>query len=74
MEPIVNGLKTKYSSCMSMKRVNFHEKRTAWHELILPAGSPEFALLDADKQIIYRWFGFTEEEEFTAVLDPLCSG
>jgi hypothetical protein len=73
MAPIVHGLKTKYSSCMKIERVNFHH-RTPWHELIFPVGSPEFALLDSDEQIIYLWLGFTEEEEFTAVLDPLCSG
>lgn len=73
MEPIVHGLKTKYSSCMAMERVNFHH-HTSWHELLFPSGSPEFALLDSDEQIIYRWIGFTEEQEFAAVLDPLCSG
>ena len=73
MVPIVHGLKKKYNSCMTVERVNFHA-RTSWHELILPAGSPEFALLDSAKQIIERWFGFTEQEEFAAVLDPLCSG
>ena len=71
MEPIVHGLKNKYASCMTLERVNFHQ-RTAWHELILPLASPEFALLDSSKQIIHRWFGVTEEEEFLALLDPLC--
>ncbi len=71
MQPIVNGLKTKYSSCMTLERVNFHE-RTSWHELLLPLASPEFALLDSSKQVIHRWFGVTDEEEFSALLDPLC--
>ena len=57
---------------MTMERVNLHQ-HTAWHELLFPSGSPEFALLDSEEQIIYRWIGFTEEEEFTVVLDPLCS-
>jgi hypothetical protein len=72
MTPIVHGLKTKYSSCLTVKRVNFHQ-HTPWHDFIFPIGSPEFALLDSEEQILYRWFGFTEEEEFTAVLDPLCT-
>ena len=71
MESIVHGLKKKYAGCMKLERVNFHEW-TSWHELIIPLASPEFALLDASKQIIYRWFGVVEEEEFAAVLDPLC--
>jgi len=73
MEPIVNGLKKKYKSCMTLERVNFHQW-TPWHDLIYPLASPEFALLDSSKQIIYRWFGVTEEEEFSDVLNPLCSG
>ena len=72
MIPIVNGLKKKYAACMKLERVNFHE-RTSWHELISPLASPEFALLDSSKQILQRWLGVVEEEEFTAVLDPLCS-
>ena len=72
MEPIVHGLKEKYSSCMSMTRVNFHA-RSAWQELLSPIGTPEFVLLDSSKEIIYRWFGVTEANEFAAVLDPLCS-
>ncbi|HEX6034594.1 MAG TPA: hypothetical protein VFY83_09185 [Anaerolineales bacterium] len=71
MEPIVYGLKKKYSSCMSLERVNFHG-RTEWRELLSPIGTPEFVLLGSSKEIIYRWFGFTEEEEFAAVIDPLC--
>jgi hypothetical protein len=56
---------------MSMKRVNFHAK-SAWRELLSPIGTPEFVLLDSSEEIIYRWFGVTEAEEFAAVLDPLC--
>jgi len=72
MEPIVYGLKEKYSSCMSMNRVNFHAK-SEWRELLSPVGTPEFVLLDSSKQVIQRWFGYTEEEEFAAVIDPLCN-
>ena len=73
MEPIVYGLKKKYALCIKLERVNFHQW-TDWHELIYPLASPEFALLDSSKQILYRWFGVVEEEDFAAVLDPLCSG
>jgi hypothetical protein len=73
MEPIVDGLVKKYASCMKLERVNFH-RESPWHELILPVASPEFALLTSSKEILHRWFGFTEEEEFAAVMDPLCSG
>jgi len=72
MQPIVNGLEKKYGSCMTLERVNFHE-RTSWHELLYPLASPEFALLDSSKQIIHRWSGVTEEEDFAVVLEPLCS-
>ena len=73
MRPIVHGLTRKYSICIKLERVNFHG-RTSWHELIYPLASPEFALLDSSMQILHRWFGVVEEEEFAAVLDPLCSG
>ena len=73
MEPIVNGIKKKYASCMKVERVNFHD-HTPWHDLLFPIGSPEFALLDSSKQILHRWFGVTGVEEFTDLLDPLCTG
>jgi len=71
MDPIVHGLRKKYASCFKFEHVNYHEA-TAWRDLLAPIGSPEFALLDASKQVLHRWFGVTPEEEFSAVLDPLC--
>jgi hypothetical protein len=71
MEPIVHGLEDKYGSCMSMQRVNFHAK-SMWRDLLSPIGTPEFVLLDSSEEIIHRWFGVTEADEFAAVLDPLC--
>jgi hypothetical protein len=72
MRPIVNGIKKEYKSCIKqVERVNFHDK-TSWHELIIPVGPPEFALLDENNIILYRWVGYTEKQEFAAVLDPLC--
>jgi len=71
MTPIVYGLKEKYSSCLNMERVNFHA-HSEWRELLSPIGTPEFVLLKVSKEVLYRWFGFTQEEEFAAVLDPLC--
>lgn len=73
MAPIVNGIKKTYSGCMKLERVNFHEW-SAWHDLLFPLASPEFALLDSQNNILQRWFGVVEAEEFTAVLDPLCRG
>ena len=73
MQPIVNGIKKQYRACLKVERVNFHAK-TQWHELIVPVGSPEFALLDSSENIMYRWFGFTEKEEFAEVLSSLCGG
>lgn len=72
MVPIVNGIKKKYAGCMKVERVNYHEW-TPWHELLLPLVSPEFDLLSASKEVIQRWFGVTDEDEFHAVLEPLCS-
>ena len=72
MEPIVYGIQKKYKSCIKLERVNYHE-RTAWHELLFPIGSPEFALLESSKEVIYRWFGVIGPEEFAEILDPLCS-
>ncbi len=73
MDPIVHGLEKKYRGCMKLERVNYHAK-TAWHELLFPLASPEFALLTSSKEIIYRWSGYTEADEFAEILDPLCSG
>jgi hypothetical protein len=73
MDPIVNGIKKKYSSCMKVERVNFHDW-SSWHDLLFPFGSPEFTLLDSSKQVLHRWFGVTRVEEFTELLDPLCNG
>ena len=71
MDPIVNGLKKEYASCMKVERVNYHEW-TQWHELLSPVGSPEFDLLDSSRKILYRWFGVVDKEEFVTVLKPLC--
>jgi len=73
MQPIVNGIRKQYNVCFKLERVNFHSQ-THWHDLIGPVGSPEFALLDPSGQVIYRWFGFTEKEEFTMIMDPICKG
>jgi len=73
MDPIVNGIKKKYSQCMEVVRANYHQ-HTSWHELIFPLASPEFALLDSSLNILYRWFGVIEAEEFSVVIDPLCNG
>lgn len=73
MEPIVHGIRKRYAACIRLERVNFHA-HTSWHELLFPLGSPEFALLDSSEAILYRWFGFTEADEFTQKLDPLCGG
>jgi hypothetical protein len=71
MQPIVDGLRSSYESCLQVERVNFHA-RSDWHELLFPIGSPEFVLLDSDHAEIHRWFGVTEAQEFTEVLDSLC--
>lgn len=71
MNPIVNGLKKKYRHCLKLERVNYHEW-TPWHELLFPIGSPEFALLDSAQQVLYRWVGVIPENEFSAILNPLC--
>ena len=71
MDPIVHGIRKKYASCFKFEHVNFH-KWSAWHDLLSPVGSPEFALLDSSKKVLYRWFGVVPADEFSAVLDPLC--
>jgi hypothetical protein len=73
MDPIVRGLTKKYASCIKLERVNYHAQ-TEWHELIFPVASPEFTLLSSSKEIIYRWSGLTEAEEFSKILDPFCRG
>jgi hypothetical protein len=71
MEPIVYGITKKYLGCMKVERVNYHA-RSEWHELLSPIGSPEFALLNGSREILHRWFGVVDAEEFAAVIDPLC--
>ena len=71
MDPIVDGIQKKYRGCIKLERVNYH-KESPWHELLFPVGTPEFALLDSSKEVIYRWFGLTDAEEFEEILDPLC--
>lgn len=73
MDPIVNGIRKQYADCFTYERVNFHQN-SAWHRLIGPLVSPEFALLDDSGKVLYRWFGVLEKEEFDAVLKPLCRG
>lgn len=72
MQPIVNGLKKEFAGCVRFEKVNFHEE-TQWKVLIVPVGTPEFALLDSENKILARWAGFTEKEEFTTSLNALCN-
>jgi thioredoxin-related protein len=71
MQPIVNGIKKEFGACLHLEKVNLHSE-TQWHVLLSPIGTPEFALLDSSGNIIYRWIGFTEKEEFVEVMKPLC--
>jgi thioredoxin-related protein len=71
MQPIVNGIKKEFKACLHLERVNLSSE-TQWHVLLSPIGTPEFALLDSSDQIIYRWIGFTEKEQFVEVMKPLC--
>jgi len=61
----------EYGACLQRERVNYH-KESEWHALIGPLAAPEFALVDASGEVLYRWLGVTEYDEFTAVLQPLC--
>jgi hypothetical protein len=58
---------------MKVERVFFHTE-SYWNDLVGPIGTPEFALLDSNQVILYRWIGVTERQEFTSLLDPLCRG
>jgi hypothetical protein len=73
MRPIVDGLKKQYRSCMKVEIAHFHTQ-SHWSDLIGPIGTPEFALLDSSENILYRWVGFTEKDEFTPILDSFCTG
>ena len=73
MEPIVYEVKKQYKNCIQVERVNYHVW-TSWHELIAPLVSPEFALLDGQKNILHRWFGVIEKVGFTEILNSLCRG
>jgi hypothetical protein len=71
MQPIVNGIKKEFKACLHLERVNLSSE-TQWHVLLSPIGTPEFALLDLSGNIIHRWVGFTEKDEFVEVMKPLC--
>ena len=73
MRSIVDGIKKEFKACVQVERVNFHSV-TKWHELLSPMGTPDFALLDSTGNVIYRWIGFTEKEEFVDVIRPRCAG
>jgi hypothetical protein len=73
MEPVVNRLVKKYRACLEYERVNFHDPAGPWHKLIGPLASPEFALVDSSKKVLYRWFGATDIEQFEEVLAPICN-
>ena len=61
MQPIVNGIKKEFKACLQLERVNFHAE-TQWHILLSPMGTPEFALLDSSRNIIYA----SGEKDFSA--------
>lgn len=71
MQPIVHGIQKQFRSCLKVERVYFLSD-TLWHNLIGPLGTPEFALVDRDRNVLRRWIGLTERSEFEAVIAPLC--
>lgn len=71
MQPIVHGIQKQYKACLKVERVYFLSE-TDWHRLIGPVGTPEFALVDRDQNILRRWAGLTEKFEFEEVIAPLC--
>jgi hypothetical protein len=71
MQPIVNGIKKEFKACAQFEKANFHTE-SKWSILISPIGTPEFTLLDSSMNILYRWVGFTEKNEFVEVMKPLC--
>jgi len=73
MDPIVHGITRQYTSCLNLERVNFH-LRSAWIDRIGPLAAPEFALVNAEGKLLYRWSGYTDAATFDGVLEPLCRG
>ena len=72
MQPIVHGLEAKYHTCIRFERVNILDD-SPLRKTLRPFGTPEFFFLDAEGQLIYRWFGLTYASEFESELLPRCS-
>jgi hypothetical protein len=72
MQPIVHGLETEYHACVGFERISILEQ-SLLKQRLRPFGTPEFFLLAADGQVIYRWIGLTYASEFEAVLRPRCT-
>jgi len=75
MAPIVHGLEAEYYGKVRFTYLDTDDSRTEDFMRTLGAiTQSEFYLLDADGNILYRWYGYTEaasfREQFERALNP----
>ena len=67
MAPIVHGLEAEYYGQVLFTFLDANDPATTEFQRTLGfAYHPEFYLLDGEGNILQKWFGYVDEEEFQA--------
>ncbi len=70
MAPIVHGLEAEYHGRILFTYLDAGDPATDDFQRTLGfAVQPEFHLLDGEGNVLYRWFGYVEAEEFRSIFE-----
>lgn len=70
MAPIVHGLEAEYYGRIKFTYLDASDPATRDFQRTLGFSvQPEFYLLDGEGNVLYRWFGYQEEEFFREQFD-----
>jgi hypothetical protein len=74
MAPIVHGLEAEYYGRVKFNYLDIDDQRNEQFLRALGAITrSEFYLIDADGNILYRWYGYTEASSFRDQFDKALS-
>ena len=65
MAPVVHGLEAEYADRMNFAYLDIDDPNTLeFRDTLGRRAQPEFYLLDADGNVIQKWYGIVSPEEF----------
>lgn len=74
MAPVVHGLEAEFHGRIRFSYLDIDDQRNQRFMRALGALTrAEFYLVDGDGNILYRWFGYTQPDDFRAEFDKSLS-